>query len=80
MQIRFYGRLGEMLGREIALDVPAEKATIAQLRELLADRFPDASTELLYRSRACVADVVVSDSQPFQRSDTVEFFPPLSGG
>lgn len=80
MKIRFYGRLGEKLGREIDIDLPGGANSVSQLRNILAERFPEASTELLERTRACVADTIVGEAYRLADSNTVEFFPPLSGG
>ena len=80
MKIRFYGRLGEKLGTEIDVDPPPGTDTVVQLRNVLADMFPDLSGDLQQRSRACVADSIVNESYELAGHETVEFFPPLSGG
>lgn len=80
MKIRFYGRLGERLGSEIDVDPPSGTDSIVKLRNVLAHMFPDASTDLQQRSRACVADSIVGESHTLAGTETVEFFPPLSGG
>ena len=80
MKVRFYGKLGEKLGAEIEVDPPTGTDTIVKLRSFLADMFPDASTDLQQRSRACVADSFVSEGHELAGNETVEFFPPLSGG
>lgn len=80
MKIRFYGKLGERLGAEIDVDPPAGTDTVDQLRDLLADMFPDASRDLREGTRACVADSIVGEHFRLAGSETVEFLPPLSGG
>jgi molybdopterin converting factor small subunit len=80
LKVRFYGRLGEKLGSEIDVDPPEGTDTIVKLRNVLADMFPDASTDLQQRSRACVADSIVNEGHRLAGNETVEFFPPLSGG
>lgn len=80
MKIRFYGRLGEKLGSEIDVDPPSGTDSIVKLRNVLADMFPDASTDLQQRSRACVADSIVGEGHGLVGNETVDFFPPLSGG
>ncbi len=80
LKINFYGSLGERLGREIDLEVPEGTRTVAQLRQLLALRFPDVSGELTARTRACVGETLVADDYGLASDDIVEFFPPLSGG
>ena len=80
MKIRFYGGLGERLGREIDFDLPCDGNTVAQLRDLLSSQVPGASTELLSRTRACIGETVVGEGHMVTNRDMVEFFPPLSGG
>lgn len=80
MKIRFYGRLGEKLGAEIDVDPPSGTDTVVQLRDVLVAMFPEASDDLRQRSRACIGDSIVGDNHRLNGGDTVEFFPPLSGG
>lgn len=80
MKVRFYGRLGEKLGEEIDVDPPSGTDTVVQLRNVLAALFPASSGDLRQRSRACIEDSIVGDSHRLAGVDTVEFFPPLSGG
>lgn len=80
MRILFFGRLRDALGegRELAV-VGGE--TIAQLRHRLADIHPETADELLSpRNRICVGDSIVGDDFVVSGQDSVEFFPPLSGG
>lgn len=79
MRIHFYGRLSDLLGRNIDLDVP-KACSIAELRKQLAIDYPHAATVLAGRTRACIGDTVVPDSQIVGPGDDVEFFPPVSGG
>jgi sulfur-carrier protein len=80
LKIRFYGRLGDRLGSEIEVAVPPGTDTVVELREVLAEMFPQASGELRQRSRACVADGFVADDYRLASVDSIEFLPPLSGG
>jgi molybdopterin converting factor small subunit len=81
VKVIFFGRLGDLIGRETELDPRCEPATIQELREQLAALHPHAAAELLSGSlRACVGDSVVPDEHRIGRGATVEFFPPLSGG
>lgn len=80
MKVRFYGRLGEKLGTEIDLDPPAGTDTVVQLRRALAHMFPHAADDLEQRSRACIGDSIVGEDHGLSGTETVEFFPPLSGG
>jgi molybdopterin synthase sulfur carrier subunit len=81
MRIGFFGRLGERIGREVDLDLPAEACSVAELRLHLAQQFPAASADLASGSlRACVDETIVPDSHIVRPGQKVEFFPPLSGG
>lgn len=81
MRILFYGPLGDIVGREARIDPPSENSTVGELREALARLHPAASGELLKPSlRACVGDEIVRDDFSLSGADTVEFFPPVSGG
>ncbi len=79
MKILFYGRLGDLVGRE--MEVEAGPCTVSELRRALADTHPDAAPDLARNSvRACVADVIVGEEFELDSAAVVEFFPPLSGG
>jgi molybdopterin converting factor small subunit len=79
VEAMFYGKLAERIGRAVELECGC--ATVAGLREALANRFPDARAELLRPSlRACVGDDLVGDDFVLEGVALVEFFPPLSGG
>jgi molybdopterin converting factor small subunit len=81
VKILFYGRLGDMVGRETEVEVPSGTCTVADLRQVLARLHPEASGDLTKPSlRACVADCVVGEDFPVADAALVEFFPPLSGG
>lgn len=81
MQILFYGRLGEMIGREAEVDLPPDVSSVADLRQLLASLHPAAARELTSTSlRACVGDSIVGEDFCILDAEEVEFFPPLSGG
>jgi molybdopterin converting factor small subunit len=81
MKIHFFGKIGERIGRTVELDVPPTVARVAELRAFLATVYPQAAADLASgASRACVGDTVVGEDQRIAPGDTVEFFPPLSGG
>ncbi len=81
MRICFFGKMGEVIGREVEIEISASTATVAGLRRLLAEQFPDAADALGgARLRACIADAIVHDSHSIAGVERVEFFPPLSGG
>lgn len=80
MKIGFFGQMGERLGREVEIDA-ARAPTVAALRTLVAEAYPDAADQLLSPTlKACVDDSIVDDDAVLKGSERVEFFPPLSGG
>jgi len=80
MKITFYGRLADVVGRELEL-VVEEPCTIARLRHRIAGTFPAAASLLEDRRvRACVMDELVPDDHRVGVTDAVEFLAPVSGG
>lgn len=81
MKVRFYGNLGDCIGREVELEVPAGGCTVAELRHRLASAYPALAAQLTRPSlRACVDDTIVGDAHLVGGNRSVEFFPPVSGG
>lgn len=81
MRIKFFGKIGAAIGREVEIEIPGSTATVAGLRSLLADHYPDAADALTdHGLKACIADAIVDDNHPIAGVEQVEFFPPLSGG
>ena len=81
MRILFFGKLGDLVGREVRLDLPPEGCSVAELRRLLAGKYPDAVAELSAPSlRAFVDDSLAGEDHRIRPGDRVEFLPPLSGG
>ena len=81
MKISFFGRLGDRIGREVEVDLPASRCSVAELRRHLAERFPAAADDLASRTvRACVDEAIVPESYMIGTGQRVEFFPPVSGG
>ena len=81
MDVFFYGRLAERIGRQVRIDVPAAGCSVADLRQLIAGKYPEVETEILgSRVRACVEDTVAPDAYLIGAGQRVEFFPPVSGG
>lgn len=81
LKISFYGSLGDCIGRQAELELPSEGCTVAELRKRLAATYPDAKTEFARPSlRACVDDMIVGEDHRIRSGQSVEFFPPLSGG
>ena len=81
MDVLLYGRLGQQAGRQISVDVPAGGCAVTELRERIADQHPRLREEIFrQRVRACVNDEIVADGFFVMPGQTVEFFPPVSGG
>jgi len=80
VNVLFYGRLAEMIGPELEIEVPSG-CSIVQLRDRLIADHPQAARALgSERARACVGDAFVDGQYILQPSDRVEFLPPVSGG
>ena len=80
MKVTFYGKLADLLGRELDLAVTA-RCTVAAVRSRIAQSHPDAAPTLEDRRvRACVGSTLVQDDHPLDPYDDVEFLAPVSGG
>ena len=81
MNVRFYGCLADVVGQEELVDLDAASCSVAELRSAIARQYPEAGAEIQGgRVRACVGDVIVGEGHRIGAGDTVEFFPPVSGG
>jgi sulfur-carrier protein len=79
-KILFYGRLADLVGRELELTTP-QSCSIAELRTRIAAEHPGAAEVLRsVRVRACVGDSIVPDDHPVTPGDQIEFLSPVSGG
>jgi molybdopterin converting factor small subunit len=79
VKIVFYGRLADVIARE--LDIAAPTRSIAELRHRIATDYPRAAEILRNRGvRAVVGDSVVADDFPVLNAERVEFLSPVSGG
>lgn len=80
MEVLLYGRLADLAGRRLVVDVP-EGSSVSALRAILARQHPALAGEIGGRRvRACVGDALVADDQPVTGDRPVEFFPAVSGG
>lgn len=80
MKMLFYGRLSDLIGRELDLSAPAG-CSVGQLRDRLAAEHPQAGQSLRSeRAKTCVGGMLVHDDHVLEAADTVEFLPPVSGG
>jgi len=80
VKITFYGRLGELIAREVDLDVPGP-ITVIDLIRRLAQSYSNAAESLLHpRVRAVVRDQVVPQDFVVGPGDQLEILPIVSGG
>jgi molybdopterin converting factor small subunit len=80
IKILFFGRLGDLIGREVDVD-PSGANTVAELRRVLVALYPHAAADLTNPVvQACITDRIVAEETSVSGVAEVEFFPPLSGG
>jgi len=80
MNVRLYGCLADLLGKQVTLDVPSSRS-IAEVRAAIIARYPEVEEQMRSgRVRACVDDVIVGEEYVVQGAHAVEFLPPVSGG
>lgn len=83
LRVLYFAALRERLGRaEEALEPPSDVATVAQLRDWLAQRgepWSGAFAETR-RVRAAVDQTMVDDRHTLHDGAEVAFFPPVTGG
>jgi molybdopterin converting factor small subunit len=80
VKVVFYGRLADLIGRELDVSLPTG-SSVSQLRDRLAAEHPAAEQVLRsQRARTCIGDTLVRDDHVLQGGETVEFLPPVSGG
>lgn len=81
MIIGFFGKLGEMIGRQVEVDPPAGLSTVEELKDWLAATYPAAAGDFAGSGlKVAIDDQLVPDTTSFVGVDRVEFFPPISGG
>jgi sulfur-carrier protein len=81
LQVELCGRLADLAGDVVDVDVPNAGVTIANLRATLAAAYPAFAEAILGpKTRACVDEILVDDAAMVRAGQVVAFFPPLSGG
>ena len=80
MKVLLYGKLAELLGREIEVATPPG-ATVGDVRHLLQDR-SKAALAALGRAdvMGCIDDQIVGDAEIVPKGKELAFLPILSGG
>ena len=81
MKLAFYGKLGEVIGREITLEQGDYPDNVGALRSFLSAQYPELAGELSSeRAKIIVDDIVVGDEFSLLGVELAEFLPPVSGG
>jgi molybdopterin synthase sulfur carrier subunit len=83
LTVLYFARLREAVQRDReVVDVPAEIATVAQLRNWLVARGEPWSSAFaeVKRIRAAVDQAMVAEASPLRDGAEVAFFPPVTGG
>jgi len=81
VKVLLFGKLGDVIGRELSFEPSQPVSTVGDLRQALAAAYPDAASDLQSpRVRACVNDLMVDDHHPLAVGDDVALLPPVSGG
>lgn len=80
VHVILYGKLADLIERRVELDWPQVQGSVGMARAELAGLFPHAADALLLSARACIGEALVDDAHPVLAGETIEFFPPVSGG
>ncbi len=82
VQVLFFGKISDRLGRSLALEVPEAGCHLADLKASLCARLPGAAEALAEPGvRAAVArQMVVGEAAWVRPGDEVAFFSAFSGG
>jgi molybdopterin converting factor small subunit len=79
VRVLFFGRVGDVMGRERTVDLPPEGCTLGELRRRLAQA-PGGEAVLANSVRASVDRTVRADDARVRPGAEVAFFSPFSGG
>lgn len=80
MRVLFYGRLADVIGPELNLQLPVG-CSVSELKDRLSIDHPQAEPTLRSnRARTCVGETLVLDDHVLDADTIVEFLPPVSGG
>lgn len=79
MKVLLFAGLKEIIGdQEVSVDVVGK--TVEEVKQLIAEQFPDAEN-LIKRSHFALGQDYVSDSHVFETTpDEIAIIPPVSGG
>ncbi len=80
VQIHLFAGLAETIGsRLLTLELPAPDMTIEQLKQLIAERYPDAA-EAVRQAFAAVNHEYAAGDRLIRERDEIALIPPVSGG
>ncbi len=81
LQVELCGRLADLAGDVVDVEVPNVGINVSDLRTAIAEAYPVLS-QIIFDSkiRACVDEILVNDAVVVRAGQLVAFFPPLSGG
>jgi molybdopterin synthase sulfur carrier subunit len=81
-RLLFFGRLKDVAGGELIVDLPEHVATVAELRRWLADSDAELGAALQAHGIHVVIDQVIRNGAAVsvRGAREVAFMPPLSGG
>lgn len=79
IRVLFFGRVADVIGRELSLELPSDVATVGQLRRFLGAQ---EGRDILLKPgvRASVDKEVADDAAPLRDGAEVAFFSLFSGG
>ena len=81
VRVLFFGRVGDRLGRETRLTIPAAGCSVASLKELLIRQFAEAGAALGERGVRWAVDQEIVGAEAWVRpGQEVAFFSMFSGG
>ncbi len=80
VEVLFFGRVAETLGRELRIAIPAAGCTVAELRKRLAEADADAGEALGSGVRCSIDREIVGEDARVKPGQEIAFFPVFSGG
>ena len=81
ISLELCGRLAELAGRTLSVDIPAEGCRADELLARVAQQAPLIAAFVSEgRVRVCIDETIVDDSALVRPGDHVALFPPVSGG
>ncbi len=79
-RLEFYGQLGDVMGRERKIALPAEAYRIEDIVRRLAHEHDEFRDAMSVRMRVALNDRIVEPAALVRDGDVVAFLPPFSGG